>query len=71
MSVSIAPGVSTLAFWVAQMILDGENVPQDLTVPFLRIDQDNLEENLANTEEGGVANVEYTLQDARNVVAGK
>jgi ribose transport system substrate-binding protein len=71
MSVSIAPGVSTLAFWVAQMILDGENVPQDLTVPFLRIDQDNLEENLANTEPGGVANVEYTLQDARNVVAGK
>ena len=36
MSVSIAPGVSTLAFWVAQMILDGEKVPQDLTVPFLR-----------------------------------
>jgi ribose transport system substrate-binding protein len=46
MSVSIAPGVSTLAFWVAQQILDGETVPQDLVVPFLRIDQDNLEENL-------------------------
>ena len=47
MSVSIAPGVSTLAFWVAQQILDGQEVPKDLTVPFLRIDQDNLEANLA------------------------
>ena len=71
MSVSIAPGVSTLAFWVAQMILDGKKVPQDLTVPFLRIDQDNLEANLATTEKGGVANVEYSAEDAAKVVAGK
>jgi ribose transport system substrate-binding protein len=69
MSVSIAPGVSTLAFWVAQMILDGEKVPQDMIVPFLRIDQDNLEQNLASTEVGGVANVEYSLDDAKAVVA--
>lgn len=69
MSVSIAPGVSTLAFWVAQQVLDGAEVPKDLTVPFLRIDQDNLEENLANTQEGGVANVEYTLEDAQDVIA--
>jgi ribose transport system substrate-binding protein len=69
MSVSIAPGVSTLAFWVAQQILDGKDVPKDLTVPFLRIDQDNLEENLANTEAGGVANVEYSLEDAQKVVS--
>jgi ribose transport system substrate-binding protein len=68
MSVSIAPGVSTLAFWVAQQILDGADVPKDLTVPFLRIDQDNLEENLANTEKGGVANTEYSLDDAKKVV---
>lgn len=71
MSVSIAPGVSTLAFWVAQMILDGQTIPHDLTVPFLQIDQDNLETNLANTEKGGVANVEYSLEDAKNVIAGK
>ena len=69
MSVSIAPGVSTLAFWVAQQILDGKKVPKDLTVPFLRIDQDNLEANLATTEKGGVANVEYTAEDAAKVVA--
>ena len=71
MSVSIAPGVSTLAFWVAQMILDGQTIPHDLTVPFLQIDQDNLEDNLKSTEKGGVANVEYSLEDAKNVVAGK
>lgn len=68
MSVSIAPGVSTLAFWVAQMVLDGAEVPKDLTVPFLQINQDTLEESLANTEAGGVANVEYTLDDAKAVV---
>ena len=70
MSVSIAPGVSTLAFWVAQMVLNGESVPQDLTVPFLQISQDNLEANLATTQEGGVANVEYSLADAQASVAG-
>jgi ribose transport system substrate-binding protein len=70
MSVSIAPGVSTLAFWVAQQILDGADVPRDLTVPFLRIDQDNLEDNLANTETGGVANVEYSQEDAIGIIAG-
>jgi len=70
MSVSIAPGVSTLAFWVAQQILDGQEVPRDLTVPFLRIDQDNLEENLETTEEGGVANVEYSMEDAQGVIKG-
>ena len=68
MSVSIAPGVSTLAFWVAQQILDGKEVPKDLVVPFLQITQDTLEENLAKTEPGGVANVEYSLDDAIAVI---
>ena len=70
MSVSIAPGVSTLAFWVAQQILDGKEVPKELVVPFLRIDQENLEKNLETTEKGGVANVEYSLEDAQKVIAG-
>ncbi|MNY29406.1 D-ribose transporter subunit RbsB [compost metagenome] len=69
MSVSIAPGVSTLAFWVAQQILDGKDVKKDLTVPFLRIDQGNLEENLKNTQKGGVANVEYSQEDAQKAIA--
>ncbi|MCY7418917.1 MAG: substrate-binding domain-containing protein [Chloroflexi bacterium] len=69
MSVSIAPGVSTLAFWVAQQILAGEEVPKDLVVPFLRIDQDTLEANLETTEVGGVSNVEYSLADSQAVIA--
>lgn len=70
MSVSIAPGVSTLAFWVAQQILDGAEVQKDLTVPFLRVDQHDLEEKLAGTEVGGVANIEYSLDDAKKVISG-
>ncbi len=70
MSVSIAPGVSTLAFWVAQQILDGREVPKDLVVPFLTITQDTLEANLETTPVGGVANVEYSLEDAIAVIEG-
>jgi ribose transport system substrate-binding protein len=70
MSVSIAPGVSTLAFWVAQMILDGKEVPKDLVVPFLQINQGDLEASLETTEKGGVANVEYAKEDAEKVVSG-
>ncbi|TNC61509.1 ABC transporter substrate-binding protein [Rubellimicrobium roseum] len=69
MSVSIAPGVSTLAFWVAQQVLDGQTVPQDLIVPFLEIQQDGLDAALETTPEGGVANEEYTLDDAKAVIA--
>ncbi len=70
-SVSIAPGVSTLAFWVAQQVLDGQKVPQDLVVPFLQINQSDLDAALKTTPAGGVANVEYTLEDAKKVIAGE
>ncbi|UJQ94210.1 ABC transporter substrate-binding protein [Mariluticola halotolerans] len=68
-SLSIAPGVSTLAFWVAQQILDGADVPKELTVPFLVVEQDGLEEALETTPTGSVANVEYSLDDAKAVIA--
>ncbi|WP_339762702.1 ABC transporter substrate-binding protein [uncultured Hoeflea sp.] len=67
-SLSIAPGVSTLAFWVAQQILDGQEVPKDLKVPFLTVEQDGLEAALETTPEGSVANVEYSLDDAKAVI---
>lgn len=71
-SVSIAPGVSTLAFWVAQQILDGQDVPKDLIVPLVEVKQDNLEAQLANTGAGSVTNVEYSLDDAKaTIAAGK
>jgi ribose transport system substrate-binding protein len=64
-SASIAPGVSTLAFWVAQQILDGnEDVPHDLLVPYLAFTQDNFEAVLPTIDKGGVASHEYTQADA-------
>ena len=70
MSVSIAPGVASLAFWVAQQILDGTDVPKDLTVPFLTVTQDTLDETLASTPEGSVASTTYGLADAKAVIDG-
>src|SRR5215813_8366158 len=62
---SIAPGVSTLAFWVAQQVLDGKkDVPHDLLVPYLAFTQDNFEAELPNIPEGSVATHEYTQADA-------
>ncbi|WP_312526378.1 ABC transporter substrate-binding protein [Paracoccus sp. (in: a-proteobacteria)] len=69
MSTSIAPGVGTLAFWVAQQILDGQEVPKDLTVPFLSVTADNLDQALKDTPDGGVSNVDYSLDDAKKVIA--
>lgn len=68
-SLSIAPGISTLAFWVAQQILDGNDVPKELTVPFLHVDESTLAKTLKDTPEGSVANVEYSLDDAKNLIA--
>lgn len=70
LSVSIAPGVASLAFWVAQQVLDGAEVPKDLNVPFLKVTQDTLEETLAATPEGSVATTDYSLDDAKGVIAG-
>ncbi|HEY6630858.1 MAG TPA: substrate-binding domain-containing protein [Rhizobiaceae bacterium] len=64
-SASIAPGVSTLAFWVAQQVLDGRSdVPHDLLVPYLAFTQDDFEAALPNIEVGSVASAEYTQEDA-------
>lgn len=70
MSLSIAPGVASLAFWVAQQILDGAEVPKDLSVPFLKVTQDTLDEALATTAEGSVATTDYSLEDAKGVISG-
>ena len=68
-SASIAPGVSTLAFWVAQQILDGnKDIPHDLLVPYLAFTQDDFEAALPNIAEGGVASAEYTLEDAKAAI---
>ena len=52
-SASIAPGVSTLAFWVAQQVLDGnKKIPHDLLVPYLAFTQDDFEADTADDPEG-------------------
>jgi len=64
-SASIAPGVSTLAFWVAQQVLDGnKSIPHDLLVPYLAFTQADFEAELPNIQQGGVASHEYTQQEA-------
>jgi ribose transport system substrate-binding protein len=67
-SASIAPGVSTLAFWVAQQILDGKDVPHDLLVPYLEFTQDTFEAELPNIPVGGVASHEYTQDEAISAI---
>lgn len=75
MSLSIAPGASQVGFWVAQQILAGKDVPKDLQLPTLVIQQNDLEHWLAKTEPGGVTNAtytqEWTVQMIDAVKAGK
>ena len=64
-SASIAPGVSTLAFWVAQQVLDGrKDIPHDLLVPYLAFTQDDFEAALPKIQKGGVASHEYSQEEA-------
>jgi ribose transport system substrate-binding protein len=68
-SASIAPGVSTLAFWVAQQILDGhKDIPHDLLVPYLAFTQDDFEAALPSIPVGGVASHEYTQEEAKKAI---
>jgi ribose transport system substrate-binding protein len=64
-SASIAPGISTLAFWVAQQVLNGnKKIPHDIIVPYLAFSQDDFEAALKTIPRGGVASKEYSQQDA-------
>lgn len=68
-SASIAPGVSSLAFWVAQQILDGnKGAPHDLLVPYLAFTQDDFEAALPSVDKGGVATHEYSQADAIAII---
>ncbi|RYC29612.1 ABC transporter substrate-binding protein [Lichenibacterium minor] len=59
MSLGATPSVSQVAFWVAQQILAGKQVPKFVEVPLLRIDQGDLDAWLAKVPEGGVVNATY------------
>ena len=52
-SASIAPGVSTLAFWVAQQVLDGnKDIPHDLRRALSRLHAGRFREGTAEHSEG-------------------
>ena len=68
-SASIAPGGVTLAFWVAQQILDGKKVPHDIVFPALSVGQAQLDAALKAAPVGGVYNTEYSQADAVKAIA--
>jgi ribose transport system substrate-binding protein len=59
MSVSSAPGVSSIAFWVAQRVLAGEKVPKLVHVPLLVIRRTQLDNWLKVMAPGSVATPLY------------
>lgn len=62
-SISSAPSISSLAFWVAQQLLDGKEMPHDLLSPALSITQDKLEQSLQGLEKGGIVSQTYSVSD--------
>ncbi|WP_110647999.1 ABC transporter substrate-binding protein [Salinicola peritrichatus] len=68
-SISNAPGIATVAFWVAQQILDGKEVPKRLTVPLLHIRQQDLDSVLAKTPKGSVADQIFSQADVEKLIA--
>jgi len=69
-SASSAPGVATLAFWVAQQILDGrKDIPHDIVDPYLAFTQDTVDAALPKIPVGGVATIEYSLADAKKIIS--
>lgn len=62
-SISSAPGISSLAFWVAQQLLEGKQMPHDLLSPAVSVTQDNLESALKGLEKGGIVSQVYSVDD--------
>ena len=68
-SLSSAPGVSSIAFWVAQQILAGANVPKTVNVPLLVITSQDLDAWLKAVPPGGVATPLYSQQWTEKLIA--
>lgn len=71
LSVTIPPGCSTFAFWVTQQLLAGKKLPHDIRMPLLQVKADELDEVLAKTPPGQLANKEYTRDEVLKVVDSK
>ncbi|WP_249673683.1 ABC transporter substrate-binding protein [Pseudomonas abieticivorans] len=70
-SISSAPSISSLAFWVAQQLLDGKQMPHDLLSPALSVTQDTLESSLKGVEKGGIVSQVYSVDDVAKLTASK
>jgi ribose transport system substrate-binding protein len=68
-SVSSPPGVSSIAFWVAQQVLAGTQVPKTIVVPWLIITQDTLDAWLKAVPPDGVASPVYGQQWTESLIA--
>ncbi len=58
-SLGATPSVSQVAFWVAQQILAGKQVPKFVEVPLLTIHQKDLDAWLGTVAKGGVVDADY------------
>jgi ribose transport system substrate-binding protein len=61
-SLSAAPQISAIAFWTAQQILAGKDVPASVEVPLLQVNEETLDDWLAVTKEGQVASPVYSAE---------
>ncbi len=69
LSVAPSPGIASLAFWVAQMVLDGKDVPHDVTMPLLTVESGDLDQALAATPADGFYSRDLTRAEAEQIVA--
>ena len=67
-SLSSAPGVSSIAFWVAQQVLAGANVPKTVHVPLLIIRDNHLDAWLKAVPPGGVSTPLYSQDWTKSLI---
>ncbi len=74
-SLSIAPGACTIAFWMALEVLEGKEVPKEIRLLPYVVTPERLDKALAETPKGGVATIvypqEWVQEMIANVKAGK
>lgn len=67
-SSSTVPGVSSVAFWISQMVLAGKEVPKVIHMPLLKIDVKDIDQWIAATPDGSVATSVYTREWTEQLV---
>lgn len=62
-SISSGPSISSLAFYVAQQLLDGKQMPHDLLSPAVTVTQQTLDASLKDLPKGGIVSETYSVDD--------